>query len=87
VSEEVKAALARAEALRKEADARAEESKKLKEAARQEAIAKGELPPALAEAKKREEEKALAAKIDSSIALWFFAALALIAAVLYWRGC
>lgn len=87
VNEEVKAALARAEALRKEADARAEESKKLKEAARQEAIAKGELPPALAEAKKREEEKALAAKIDSSIALWFFGALALIAAVLYWRGC
>jgi tetratricopeptide (TPR) repeat protein len=85
--DELKAALARAAALRKEADALAEASKKRKEAARQEAIAKGELPPALAEAHKREEAKALAAKVDSSLALWFFAVLALIAAVLYWRGC
>jgi tetratricopeptide (TPR) repeat protein len=76
VDEEVKAALVRAEALRKEADARAVESKKLKETARQEAIASGDLPPALAEK-----------KVDASIALWFFVALAVVAAVLYARGC
>lgn len=87
VNEELKAALARAEALRKEADARDSEAKKLKEAARQEAIAKGDLPPALAEAKKREEQAALAKKLDGSLAVWFFVLLAVIAAVLYARGC
>jgi tetratricopeptide (TPR) repeat protein len=87
VSEELKAALARAEALRKAADEEALEVKKRKESAKAEAIAKGELPPALAEAKRREEQKALAERQDRSLGLWFFLALALVAAVLFVRGC
>lgn len=87
VNEELKVHLQRAEALRKEADARAEDAKKLKEAARQEAIAKGELPPALAEAKKREELAAKEKRMDATLAVWFFVLLAVVAAVLYARGC
>jgi Flp pilus assembly protein TadD len=87
VSAEVAAALRRAEALRLEEDARRAEARARKESARSEAVARGELPPALAEARRKEQEAALEARKDRAIGLWFFLALALVAAVLYVRGC
>ncbi|MDP3274677.1 MAG: tetratricopeptide repeat protein [Deltaproteobacteria bacterium] len=77
--EEIRTALERAAEMRRDADARLASERASRERARK------EVPPP--DSLRKSEEGALATRADQALALWFMLALALVSALLFWRGC